>query len=90
MEGQCHFLEGNTNAVKRIKKVKGLLELVGVDPERLEFFHLSAAQGPRWAEICTEFTERIKALGPSPIWLALKKKSESTDNTEQAGESVSA
>jgi len=84
MEGQCHFLEGNTNAVKRIKKVKELLSLVGVDPERLEFFHLSAAQGPRWAEICTEFTEKISALGPSPIWLALQKKLESTEKNEQA------
>jgi len=43
---------------------------VGVDPERLEMFNLSAAQGPRWAEICTDFTARIRALGPSPIWLA--------------------
>jgi len=84
MEGQCHFLEGNTNAVKRIKRVKGLLNVVGINPERLEFFHLSAAQGPRWAEICTEFTEKISALGPSPIWLALQKKIESTENNKQA------
>jgi coenzyme F420-reducing hydrogenase delta subunit len=84
MEGQCHFLEGNTNAVKRIKKVKELLSLVGVDPERLEFFHLSAAQGPRWAEICTEFTEKISAGGPSPIWIAIQKKIESTEKNEQA------
>ena len=65
MEGQCHFLEGNTNAVKRIAKVKEMLDMLGIDPGRLEFFHLSAAQGPRWAEICTEFTEKINALGPS-------------------------
>ena len=84
MEGQCHFLEGNTNAVKRIKRVKELLNMVGVDPERLEFFHLSAAQGPRWAEICTEFTEKISALGPSPIWLALQKKGESKEKNKQA------
>ena len=84
MEGQCHFLEGNTNAVKRIKKVKGLLNMVGVDPDRLEFFHLSAAQGPRWAEICTEFTEKINALGPSPIWFALQKKIASGEKNEQA------
>jgi len=40
-------------------------------------YNLSAAMGPRWAEICTEFTETIKKLGPSPIWLIdqkLKKK----------------
>jgi len=84
MEGQCHFLEGNTNAVKRIAKVKELLNMVGVDPARLEFFHLSAAQGPRWAEICTEFTEKISALGPSPIWFALQKKIESTEKNKQA------
>jgi coenzyme F420-reducing hydrogenase delta subunit len=40
----------------------------------LHFFNLSAAQGPRWAEICTEFTEKITELGPSPVWMALKKK----------------
>lgn len=74
MEGQCHFLEGNTNAAKRVKRLQGLLATVGIDPERLHFYNLSAAQGPRWAEICTEFTKRIKELGPSPIWLALQKK----------------
>lgn len=73
MEGQCHFLEGNTNAARRIKKVKKQLPLVNIEPERLEFFNLSAAQGPRWAEICTEFTEKIATLGPSPVWLALQK-----------------
>ncbi len=28
---------------------------------------MSAADGPRFVEIAKEFTERIKALGPSPI-----------------------
>jgi coenzyme F420-reducing hydrogenase delta subunit len=36
-------------------------------------YNLSAAMGPRWAEICNEFTDRIKKLGPSPIWLARQK-----------------
>jgi coenzyme F420-reducing hydrogenase delta subunit len=48
---------------------------VDIDPERLEMYNLSAAMGPRWAEICTEFTEKIKKLGPSPIWLAESKRS---------------
>lgn len=30
--------------------------------------------GLRWAEICTEFTETITAMGPSPIHAALMKK----------------
>jgi F420-non-reducing hydrogenase iron-sulfur subunit len=36
-------------------------------------FNLSAAMGPRWAEICTEFTEKIRQLGPSPVALAKHK-----------------
>jgi len=44
---------------------------VGIDPARVEMYNLSAAQGPRWAEICTEFTERVKKLGPSPVRLAM-------------------
>ena len=71
------------NAVKRVKRVKGLLKTVGVDPRRLEFFNLSAAMGPRWAEICTEFTERINELGPSPIWFALQKSGQKKENSEE-------
>jgi len=59
------------------------LTTVGISPERVHFYNLSAAQGPRWAEICTEFTERIKGLGPSPIWLALKKKSAAAKGEKQ-------
>jgi coenzyme F420-reducing hydrogenase delta subunit len=70
--------------VKRVKRVKGLLYKVGINPERLEFYNLSAAQGPRWAEICTEFTEKIISMGPSPIWFALQKKKESAVAEEQA------
>ncbi len=82
MENQCHFLEGNTNAAKRVKRLQSLLVTVGIDPERLHFYNLSAAQGPRWAEICTEFTEKINKLGPSPIRLALQKKKEAKNHDE--------
>jgi hypothetical protein len=37
-------------------------------------FNLSAAQGPKWAEICTQFTDKIKKLGPSPVRIAREKK----------------
>jgi coenzyme F420-reducing hydrogenase delta subunit len=47
---------------------------IGIDPARLEMYNLSAAMGPRWAEMCNEFTERIRALGPSPVGLAQRKK----------------
>jgi len=58
-----------------VEYLKTLLPLVGIDPARLEMYNLSAAMGPRWAEFCTDFTENIKKLGPSPIWLAENERS---------------
>lgn len=59
-------------AAKRIKYLEGLLAEANLDPARLEMFNLSAAQGPRWAQICDEFTERVRGLGPSPVRTALR------------------
>ena len=54
--------------------MKTLLGRIGIDPQRVEMFNLSAAMGPRWAEICTQFTEKIRQLGPSPVSAGLAKK----------------
>lgn len=67
MEGDCHFLKGNLRAKKRVARVKGLLDEIGLGGERLEMFNLSSSDGPRFAQIATEMTERIRRLGPSPL-----------------------
>lgn len=38
-----------------------------MDEKRVEMFNLSSAQGPRFAEIATEMTERARQMGPSPL-----------------------
>lgn len=67
LEGQCHYLEGNLRAKKRVAYVKKLLAEVEIEPERLEMFNLSSAMGGRFAEIVEEMTERITKLGPTYI-----------------------
>jgi coenzyme F420-reducing hydrogenase delta subunit len=54
--------------------VKKLMAILEIDPARLEMFNLSAAQGPRWAEICTQFVEKMRVFGPSPIADGLRKQ----------------
>ena len=67
LEGECHFLKGNLRARKRVKYLKELLKEVGIEPERVEMYNLSSAQGQRFAQIANEMTEKIRALGPSPV-----------------------
>jgi len=65
MEGECHFMEGNIRAKKRVAYVKRLLEEVGTNPDRVEMYNLSSAMGGRFAEIVEEMTAKIKGLGPA-------------------------
>jgi coenzyme F420-reducing hydrogenase delta subunit len=67
LEGGCHFLEGNLRARKRVERAKQILGEIGIEPERLEMFNLSSAEGPRFAEISSIMAERLKRLGPSPL-----------------------
>ena len=67
LEGDCHFIHGNLVAKPRVNYTKRLIEEVGLEPERLEMFNMSAAMGQRFAEVAREFTERIRQLGPSPL-----------------------
>ncbi len=69
LEGNCHYISGNTQASRRVKFLKEVLDQVGVGAERLEMFHMSSAEGTRFAEVATEMTERIRKLGPSPVRL---------------------
>lgn len=65
-EGSCHFVSGNYDARRRVKRAKAILDKIGIGGDRLDMFNLSAAHGTRFAEIATEMSERIKKLGPSP------------------------
>ncbi len=81
LEGECHYLAGNIRAKKRVNKLKKDFVQMGIEPERLEMFNLSSSEGPRFAAIAKEITERAYQLGPSPVkrqdreaWLAQQPK----------------
>jgi F420-non-reducing hydrogenase iron-sulfur subunit len=67
LEGGCHFLEGNLRARKRVGRVKQFLDEIGIGSQRLEMFNLSSAEGPRFAQIAKEMSDRIAPLGLSPL-----------------------
>lgn len=72
LEGDCHYQLGNLRAKKRVSYVQEVLEKIGMEPERVAMYNLSAGDGPRFAEIAREMTEKVKELGPSPIRKAKK------------------
>jgi F420-non-reducing hydrogenase iron-sulfur subunit len=74
MEGDCHFTSGNLRARKRIAEAKKILDEVGVGGERAEMFNLSSSEGPLFARIAVEMTEKIRSLGPNPVKAGIEKQ----------------
>ena len=60
----CHYRTGNYKATRRVAHVKGILQQLGIAPQRLEMFYNSSAMGPQFAQTCRDFTARIQELGP--------------------------
>jgi F420-non-reducing hydrogenase iron-sulfur subunit len=52
--------------VKRITFVQELLDFVGLGG-RVHLAWISSAEGQRFAQVVTEFTEHIRAMGPNPL-----------------------
>ncbi len=83
LEGDCHYQVGNLRAKRRVAYVREILDQIGVGGERVVMYNLSAGQGPRFAEIAREMTEKIRQLGPSPLRTS-EKKAEDRPKTEVA------
>ncbi len=65
--GDCHYLEGNLRAKERIDNMVEALKLLGWEVDRFRLEWISASEGKRFAQIMTEFTEKIRELGPIKI-----------------------
>jgi F420-non-reducing hydrogenase iron-sulfur subunit len=63
--GDCHYTSGNYYARRRFTLLKDLLESVGIEPGRVNFSWVSAAEGEKFSQIIKDVVEKVKALGPA-------------------------
>lgn len=62
--GDCHYISGNLSARRRFAILKDALEFIGIEPGRINFSWVSAAEGEKFSKIVKEVVEQIKKLGP--------------------------
>ena len=65
--GDCHYQDGNHRTSKRMPILRNLLGYLGVHPDRLRLEWVSSAESTRFRDVVTEFTETVRALGPSEL-----------------------
>ena len=79
--GDCHYSSGNFYARRKLVLLKRLLEHVGLEPDRVQFSWVSAAEGEKFSNVVREVTEKVKKLGPATK--LVKKRAH-----EEAGKTV--
>lgn len=79
--GECHYLEGNVNARRRVEYVAQLLEQIGLGRERIRMLNLSSAMAAPFADAVKEMTKEIRKIGPNP----LRRGSSALPNTRHGG-----
>lgn len=62
--GDCHYRHGNLRAGHRVHLLRDLLGQAGVAPERVQFDHVAAGEGERYAALTGAFARQILDLGP--------------------------
>ena len=70
--GECHYKDGNYQALQRVNVLKGVLEKVGLDPGRVKIVWCAASEGEIYAQDLREFIAELKAMGP--IGTELKRR----------------
>jgi len=65
--GDCHYIFGNERALEQFDKTVNMVKLLGIESGRLRLEWISAAEGGRFAGVIDEFTDQVRALGPSPF-----------------------
>jgi F420-non-reducing hydrogenase iron-sulfur subunit len=65
--GDCHYLNGNYKARRRMVLMKNILETLGMEPERIWVRWISASEGQKFADTVKEIVDKTKELGPNPM-----------------------
>jgi heterodisulfide reductase subunit A len=66
LKEQCHYIDGNLKAERRIEVAKKALDVLGIGGERLEMLFCSAGMPREFAKFMWDFTERIEKLDKTP------------------------
>ncbi len=62
---ECNYItHGNYHALNMVLLCKRIMEHIGLNPDRLRIQFLSAAEGILFSEVMSEFSNKVKELGP--------------------------
>lgn len=65
--GDCHYIDGNYKARRRIALIKNIFRTLGLEEERIWLKWIGADESKKFAETIAEMTEEMRKLGPNQV-----------------------
>jgi F420-non-reducing hydrogenase iron-sulfur subunit len=62
--GDCHYMEGNYKALRRMRLLHRMMDDMGIEKDRFRLEWISASEGERVRTVMNDMVEKIRALGP--------------------------
>jgi F420-non-reducing hydrogenase iron-sulfur subunit len=62
--GECHRVDGNLKALRRLTLLRRVLAEVGVEEQRVQLVWTAASEGQQLAEAADRIAEAVQRLGP--------------------------
>ncbi len=67
LPSDCHYISGNIKMKARMDALAGMLQKLGLSPERFRVDYVSSAEGEKFVSIVKEMSSQMKALGKEKI-----------------------
>jgi coenzyme F420-reducing hydrogenase delta subunit len=65
--GDCHYINGNMKARRRVALLHEVIDQFGIDRERLWLRWVAASEGNMFVEVVEDMTSKLRELGPNPL-----------------------
>jgi coenzyme F420-reducing hydrogenase delta subunit len=65
--GDCHYIDGNMKARRRVALLHEVIDQFGIDRERLWLRWVAASEGNMFVEVVEEMTRKLREMGPNPL-----------------------
>lgn len=62
--GDCHYKEGNYNALRRFHLLRTMLAQFGIEKDRVRLDWVSASEAEKFVATVNEMVKQLKILGP--------------------------
>ena len=63
--GDCHYINGNMKARRRVALLHEVIDQFGINRERLWLRWVAASEGNMFAEVVDEMTAKLREMGPN-------------------------